>query len=254
MRRGTPLALVFVCGCMLPSLGRLDGPTTSFKPVVGPHGADVVGLEVAVLEVPIGDRFVNSGLWATIDEQVVDLDHKATLDDNGFRVGLIGGVRPTEFDDLLKSPRSNPDPHWHQLRVGHAKLVTLGGRRSVCEFGLVTDGKPAANTTIERAQCALQLTATLSADGGVQIEFVPVVQHGVRSVWTTPIDGEDAAVPGDSFPALGWEVTAAAGEFVVVGAQFQKGGTLGHACFVDPDGPKPVQRLLAIRAVRPDSN
>ena len=210
-------------------------------------------MEVAVLQVAIGDRYVNAGLWNTIDEEVVALDHKAALDDNGFRVGLVGGVRPTEFDDLLKSLRSNPDPHWVQMRTGHAKLVTLGGRRPACQFGLVTDGKPAVSTSIGQAQCALQVTPTLAADGGVKISFVPVVQHSARSVWSIPTGDDDPVTPADSFPALGWEVTAAAGEFVVIGTHFQKAGTLGHVCFVDSDGAKPVQRLLAIRAVRPDA-
>jgi hypothetical protein len=249
--RGTPLALVLVCGCVLPGVPRPDGPTTSFKPAAGPHGPDAIGLEVAVLEVPIGDRYVNAGLWATIDEQVVALDHKAVLDDNGIRVGLVGGVRPTAFDDLLKSIRSNPDPHWVQMRAGHAKVVSLGGTRSVGEFHLITDGKSVPVPAIERAQCALQVTPTLMADGGVKLAFVPVVQHGVRSVWSIPTGDDDQATPADSFPALAWEVTAAAGEFVVVGAQFDKPDTLGHACFVDLEGAKPVQRVLAIRAVRP---
>jgi hypothetical protein len=255
MRRGraTPLVLVLVCGCVLPGVPRPDGQTTSLKPAAGPRGPDALGLEVAVLEVPIGDRYVNAGLWATIDEQVVALDHMAVLDDNGFRAGLVGGVRPTEFDDLLKSLRSNPDPHWVQMRAGRAKVLPLGGARSVCEFRLITDGQPAPPKAIEKARCAVQVTPTLTADGGVKLAFVPMVQHGARSVWTIPTGDDETATPADSFPALGWEVTAAAGEFVVIGTHFEKAGTLGYACFVDPDGAKPVQRLLAIRAVRPES-
>jgi hypothetical protein len=49
---------------------------------------------------------------------------------------------------------------------------------------------------------------------------------------------------------LTWEVTLAAQEFVVVGTRFDQPGTLGHACFVDADVARPVQRLLVIRANR----
>jgi hypothetical protein len=251
MRRGTPLALLLICGCVLPGT-RPDGETTSLKPAAGPLGADAVGLEVSVLEVPVGDRYVNGGLWEAIDEQVVALEHKAAIDDNGFRVGLVGGVRPTEFDELLRSPRSNPGGHWYQMRAGHAKVVTLGGPRPVCEFRLVADGQPGQVRTIEKARCALQITPTLTADGAVKLAFLPQVQHGSRPVWLAPIVGDEPAIPADAFPAVGWEVTVAAGEFIVVGAQFDKSDTLGHACFVDTDGVKPVQRLLAIRAVRPE--
>src|SRR5205823_13885112 len=101
---------------------RPAAPTTALKPFAGPLGADAVGLQVAVLEVPVGDRYVNGGLWATIDEQVVALDRKSALDDNGFRIGLVG-PRPDGFDDLLNSPRANPDGNtrWVQMRAGHAR-------------------------------------------------------------------------------------------------------------------------------------
>jgi hypothetical protein len=37
----------------------------------------------------------------------------------------------------------------------------------------------------------------------------------------------------------------------VIGTWAAKDATLGHRCFVTADGPKPVQRLLVIRAGRP---
>jgi hypothetical protein len=252
--RGTPFAVLLVCGCVWPGMQRPDSESTSFRPSASLQGGDAVGLQIAVLEVPIGDRFVNSGLWATIDEQVVPLDRKSALVDNGFRVGLVGGLRPEGFDDLLKSPRANANGHWAQTRAGHAKVIPLGGPRPLCEFRLTIDDKSTPLTAIEKAQCALQVTPTLQAEGGIKLAFVPLVQHGSRPVWTAPIDGAETATPADTFPDLGWEVTVAAGEFVVVGTQFEKAGTLGHACFVDPDGLKPVQRLLAVRAVRAGGN
>ena len=98
----------------------------------------------------------------------------------------------------------------------------------------------------------MQITPTLEADGAIKLAFVPLVQHGSRPVWLAPIAGDEPEVPADQFPAVGWEVTVAAGEFVVVGARFDKPDTLGRACFIDGAGTKPVQRLLVLRAVRPD--
>jgi hypothetical protein len=250
MRRAPLLALVFVGGCVWPGLQRPDGPTTSLKPIAGTRVPDAVGLEVALLELPVGDRYANGGLWESVDEQVVALDRKASLDDNGFRVGLIGGVRPSQFDDLLKSPKTNPNPHWLQVRAGKAKTIGLGGPRSHCEFRLIDGDQLGKPMTIELAKCCLQITPTPASDGGVKLAFVPMIEHGLRPVWSAPVDGEEPATPGDRYPALGWEVTAAAGEFVVVGTQFEKADTLGRACFIDLDGSKPVQRLLVIRAAR----
>jgi hypothetical protein len=254
--RATPLgglAFLFVAGCVWPGATVPDAPVTALKPVIGPKGADTVGLQVAVLEVPVGDRYVNGNLWATIDEQVVAPDRRAALDDNGFRVGVVG-PRPDGFDALLNSPRANPEGNsrWIQLRAGHARVLSLGGPRPICQFGVAADGKPGTVTAFERAQCGVQVTPTLTPDG-VTLAFLPLVQHGTRSPWTAPLDGDDTPQPADRFPALGWEVTLAAQELAIVGTRFEKAGTLGHACFVDADAAKPVQRLLVIQAVRPAS-
>ena len=55
--------------------------------------------------------------------------------------------------------------------------------------------------------------------------------------------------PTERYPALGWEV-ALGGGYLVVGTRFAKDETLGHRYFVSTEGPRPVQRLLVIRASR----
>src|SRR4051812_46914073 len=129
MRRGLPLILL--CGCVWPGDLRPDQPTTAKKPFSGPLGADAVVLLVSVIEVPIGDRFANGNLWTAIDEQVVALDHKAAIEDNGFRIGVVGGLRPDGFDDLITKERYNPNSRALQMRAGHARVVALGGSRQV---------------------------------------------------------------------------------------------------------------------------
>jgi hypothetical protein len=99
----------------------------------------------------------------------------------------------------------------------------------------------------------LQVTPTLTPDGAVKLAFLPLVQHGAKSLWALPGEGGLSLAgqrPAERYPALSWEVTLAAGDFAVVGARFEKAGTLGHVCFVSTDGAKPVQRLLVLRASR----
>jgi hypothetical protein len=251
MRRATPLVLVLLLyGCVVPGDTRPES-VTAFKPPAAPPAADVIGLEVSLLEVPIGDHYANGELWATIDEQVVAPEKRAALDDNGFRVGVIGGVRPSQFDDILHSPRSNPKPQWVQTRVGRPKLVPLSPQRPVCEYRIFDRDTPGPTTAFDQARCVVQVTPSLAADGGVKLAFVPQVQHGARTVWSAPLDGDGILPPAESYPALGWDMTLAAGEFLLIGTRFERTDTLGRACFVEPDEVKPVQRLLAIRAVRP---
>jgi hypothetical protein len=249
MRRAAPLVLVLLLyGCVVPGDTRPES-VTAFKPPASP-AADVVGLEVSLLEVPIGDHYANGELWATIDEQVVAPEKRAALDDNGFRVGVIGGVRPSQFDDLLRSPRSNPKPQWAQTRVGRPKVLPLGPERAVCEYHVFDRDTPGPAIAFQQARCVVQVTPSLAADGGVKLSFVPQVRHGTRPVWSGPIEGDEVLPPAESYPTLGWDVTLAAGEFLLIGTRFERTNTLGRACFVEPDEVKPLQRLLAIRAVR----
>src|SRR5947199_266853 len=67
----------------------------------GPAGADVVQIDVALVERPPGDRYVNGELWQLADEQGVTLERKAVLEENGFRVGQVGGLPPAGLQALL---------------------------------------------------------------------------------------------------------------------------------------------------------
>src|SRR5882724_6549743 len=97
------LLLALLTGCFSVPSGQPNKLVESLKPSAGPRGADAIVLEVALLEQPLGDRYLNEGLWSAADEQAIDMDRKAALDDNGFRIGLVGGIPPAELLNLLTS-------------------------------------------------------------------------------------------------------------------------------------------------------
>lgn len=244
-----PLLLV---GCFSAPPGRPNGLVERLKPFAGPRGADAITLVVAPLEQPVGDRFLNDGLWAAADEQVIELDRKAALEDNGFRVGLVGGILPAEFLALLTDQRNNPSGRQSLTRAGTAKPMLLGDARPLLRFQLHADGK-ATPVEFNQAQCVLQITPTLAPDGGVKLAFQPVVQHGSKRLWALaaegnlPLQGQQSI---QRYPDLGWEVALAGTGYVVIGTRFDQVETLGHRCFISTEGAKPVQRLLAICASR----
>src|SRR5438552_17273552 len=65
-----------------------------------PQGEDLVVLYVALLEVPVGDRYINDELWGQVDEQVIGLERKPALEDNGLRVAQVGGIIPSKLQSL----------------------------------------------------------------------------------------------------------------------------------------------------------
>src|SRR5438128_869461 len=119
LRWSAPLCAVWaVC-----ALSQVAG---CFGPLVRPHElierlrppssnagrpSGMVTLDVAVLEIPISDRGVLSAIWNAADEQVVAADRRSRLEDNGIRVGIVGGIPPAAFLNALMSDKTNPAPH-----------------------------------------------------------------------------------------------------------------------------------------------
>src|SRR5262245_32692148 len=130
-------------------------PTTSWlNPFQGPTGDKVVQMDVAVLERPLGDAYVNRELWDLADEQALPYERKAALQDNGFRVGQVGGMPPPGLLDLLRSEQSCVSSRRVRLRAGTPKEVPLGPALSVCRYQ-VPGGQPGDEVVAEQAQCLL---------------------------------------------------------------------------------------------------
>lgn len=122
----TALLLSTLTGCFTSESARpsswLDRVRTANR-TLAPDG---VLLDIVVIERPLGDAFVNRGLWACTDEQVVGIERKALLADNGFRVGHVVGALLAELQNLLTSGRHCALCWRQMLASGDQKSVPLG--------------------------------------------------------------------------------------------------------------------------------
>ena len=222
----------------------------------GPTGSDVVQIDMALLEQPVGDRYLNEDLWFLADEQFMPLDRKRTLADNGLRVGQISGITPPGLHALLTSERSNPNPRETQMRAKNTTSVELGPVVEQCHFGI---NKESAQTTkiieIKNALCTLELTPSLADDGRVRLRFLPRVGQGssggLRGISPQSINWlAKQQKPDETFEQLAWDVSLLPNEYIVVGGRYDRPNTLGHACFIRTEEVNPIQRLLVIRVTR----
>jgi hypothetical protein len=258
MRRRQGLLLVLLTGWLAGCVTSQPAQSTSLmerpRPFQGPTGPDVVQLNIALLEQPVGDAYLNRGVWDFTDEQGIAAELRAVLEDNGLRVGQVGGIPPTELQALLTSDRCNVNPRQVLLHADSPTTVVLGPPRPLCQFDLQQDSR-ATPVRLEQAQFTLAVLPKLMPDGRTCLRFTPQVHHGAMAPAIELSDdrsgfflrGKQAT---ECYPRLSWEVTVAPNEYVLVGTCFERPATLGHQVFVRPDEPRPVQRLLAIRTCR----
>jgi hypothetical protein len=255
-RQALVLALLtgLVAGCAtyqaVPSMSWLD----RWRPFQGAAAADVIEVRVALVERPPDDSFINQDLWSLADEQIIPLERKAELEENGFRVGELGGNTPAGLLSLLTSERSNVNPRCLFLHAGQPTLIALGPAMASCSFRSPQGGE-SAEVSLEKAQCAFNLVPSLTSDGRIRLQFTPQIRHGeTRLVPRAAVDGSGFILqeecPTQSYSSLSWEVILAANQYVVVGARKDRPESFGCQCFVRRDEPIPVQRLLAIRTWR----
>lgn len=238
-------------------------PTTSstwldrLRPFGGMTGPDVVVLDIAMLEVPVGDTYVNQEMWTGTDEQFLPPELRTLQEENGLRVALIHGRPPDRLQNMLESERFNRNPRQRRLRAGDTTMIDVGSKREKCNFELKADGTT-KTFQLEQALCQFQVVPTLAPDGKIHFQFVPQVQHydkqrmpALSATSILPLQNHRVT---DAHPALKFEVSLSPNEYVVLGTRFDKPKSLGFQFFVQPEGDRPVQRVLAIRSVRADGS
>ncbi len=256
VRLSVVIALWGVCvaGCVTGEKAAPGGWLASLRPSRGPVGSDVVQIDVALVERPLGDPYVNEELWQSADERVIGPERRAVMETSGFRVGLVSGLMtPPKLLEILTSERSNAAPRALQGRAGKPAPLALGPTLAVCRFEIAKDGLP-VDVEFPQAECRLVVTATPAKDGRTALRFTPQIVHGEAEQVFRVADDRSTMVldnrrPTEDYADLAWEATLGANEFVVVGGRYDRPTTLGHQCFVRPEEKKPVQRLLVIRGV-----
>src|SRR5208282_1114763 len=146
MRHYRALLLGCLGGLLLGCASGQESHSTSwldrFRQGAVPRGPDVVHMEVALIERPLGDNYLNRDLWTAADEQVVPSESRAILEDNGFRVAQIGGITPADLQTLLTSKRSCANPQHLVMHAGKPTQLVIGPALGVCRFQVVRDGEP----------------------------------------------------------------------------------------------------------------
>ncbi|MGH7174439.1 MAG: hypothetical protein ACRELG_29585, partial [Gemmataceae bacterium] len=210
-----------------------------------------------------GDAFLNRELWSETDEeairvddeQIAGLERKTALEQNGFRVGQIGGLLPSKLQDLLTSTRCCQTRRI-QKHAGRETTLTCGSPWPHCRCRFVHDDR-SATLEMDKAQCEFTVVPTLADEGRIHLRFTPRIKHGEGEMAFMTMRDSDGQLhwgrqehqAEEVYPWLSWTLTVAPNEYVVLGAVLENGATLGEHFFLTREDDHPiVQRLLVLRA------
>jgi hypothetical protein len=249
------LLLATLAGCWFARPTMKSTWLDKLRPFHGMTGPDVVILEVSLLELPLGDRYVNQEMWTGADEQFLSPELRILQEENGFRVAMLHGRPPDRLQSMLGNERFNRNSRQRRLRSGDTTTLDIGTKLELCEFELTTDGGT-QSLKLEQPFCQMQVHPVIENDNRIRISFAPQIQHydnkrlpSISAASILPLQNHRVT---DPYPALKFDVTLGSNEWVVVGARYDKPKSLGFQFFVQPEAEKPVQRLLVLRAARGD--
>ncbi len=249
-----------LCLCLLlPGCAWFEGPRPQWLQVLKtspPLDANLVQIDAHLIERPLGDPFLDVEVWKQTDQMLTTIQRRETLELNGLRVGQVVGMAPGKLQDLLQSPRWVLDPRRRIIPSGEKVSQILGPVLRDCPLAVYQDKKP-IEYRFPEAKFFLDIQASLTADGGTLLKFVPKVETG-ESVLPYKASSEegtwklDLEKPCKLLPELGWEVTLQPNEILLVGATPRRTNSFGNQALVGDE----VQRLLVIRTMRapPEEN
>ena len=248
------LLLALLAGCAVDRATPGTALITRFRNLPHPT-CDAVEMRIAVIERRLGDSFLDREVWTFTDEQVVELEQKAILEDNGFRVGQIVGMTPAGLQSLLTSDRAYIDGRCYILGEGKSATVLLRAAIPRCTFQVIQHGE-STEVRLDDARCALIIEPHWTADGRIRLHCTPQVELGETKVRDIRIAADGSGFemenkrPCKTFAGLSWDMSVLPSQYVLVGGLRAQPERLGYQCFIPSSGSGAVQRLLVIRANR----
>ena len=247
------LALSLIAGCLTDRQEVTHAWKDGFRKLNSGKTGNVVQIDVALIERPIGDPVVNTDVWNPdfTDEQLIPLDLRQLLAKNGFRVGQIVGATPDNLHSMLTSERSCANPRRLLVEDGKKAKIRLGPivPKSQCVLHLA---KKSTQEEWFKPHYSLEVFPEITTDGQTRLRFQPFVEHGEnrsdfhaaddRSGWVMEVHRDIRTIP-----ELAWEVTLPTNKYLVIGTWVKSESTLGAQSFIENEYSGPIQRLLVIR-------
>lgn len=276
-----PLLAILSSGCVLFKMNDEPLPVESSEPLLKPLEANrsQVGLQVVFVKLPAGDAATEEEVWRLVDEQALPADVRRAATQNGFRAGVLGGRLPSRLEKLIHPDATDPsDPqdqpqfeqgqlpgidisqeptitaHQLYLESGESAEVVAGDIRPEISL-LYTGGEGSVRgRDFREAQPQFALRSFQQPSGEVELTLLPEIHWGQFKKQYRGGDGMfrvETSRDKQSFDHMVLHCELAPGEFLLIGQDDAKPGSLGHHFFTETSAGRPRRQLLLIRLQEP---
>jgi hypothetical protein len=231
---------------------------------------DGVQLEIISVHFSQHDDELNGSMWKEIDEQQLPTAARRALAENGFRVGMVNGQLPPALMRLLTEAEKKPatiteaaarleqtSPVSRQQMQLHSgwkgEIIASNIYPEVPLF--TTEQGSVSGHTYRQAQGILAAKTKALGDQRVTVCLTPELQYGQEQQTWVSEDGRlmpQSGKPKHVFEHLAFDTTLATNQMLVLTALPERGGTLGHYFFTEPQGASDDarQKLIVIRLAK----
>jgi len=266
--------------CALASCESLTFRNEAPPPAVGPErktlqrlslAPDAVVFDVLIAHVPYNERDLVRDLWKDVDELVIEPETRRALNEQGFRVGILGASTPESLSKLLalkgRELRTSLEEQVDFSRVesalapiAYSKPVSLrSGMKStiVARTDVIpsvpilgkNDSGALEGKTYSDVSPVFSVAIEQSPDGSVLFDLSPYLRYGAPRPVTRYRHGQLVKTqeqPTKSFDSLRFSQALRPGQFLVVGASDTNTNALGRY-FFNEGGDDFEQTVLVLR-------
>lgn len=223
-------------------------------------------LEVVFVHTPQPDKETVEELWKEIDEQAIPARLRRNLNQNGFRVGVLGTQLSPEVEKILRTAEDaqnnilplEVDDNGDSIRAIRRKLFLKEGQRGELLASRVQEhfhvlhinNGEILGRTFSDGQGQFLIEAAKTDDGRVQLKLSPEVHYGKFRNQYIPGEGMfqlDTSRRKERFDQMRVEANLGGEQIMIIGAQPNRPGSLGHRFFNEQSIDKSISKLLFIR-------
>ena len=214
-------------------------------------------LDVALVQAPLGDAFLDRRIWAGADQMICPADKRDLLEANGLRIGVLVGAPPAGLTNLLQTDRTCVERHgrFAPSDVTINQPLLAAKETALCRIQHVGRIETAS---LDRPIFSLDFTPTRLGPSTIRLKIVPRIETGDKRTMYKAVPEEskwklETKRADHSLIELGCEVDLLANQILIIGCRSEREETFGYGGFVRVDGPEPMQRLLVVRHLRPSA-